>query len=109
MEKDGRGSRTLIQSLLRSSGNPRACMLTEPMWGIPYNLYAAIDPADRARILAVSNTVVLAIASPFGWIAGALAEVNHVLPFVLIGILVLSVSTFLVVVQPKEDSPTVPR
>jgi MFS family permease len=27
-------------TLLRVKGNPRACLWTEPMWGIPYNLYA---------------------------------------------------------------------
>ena len=72
-------------------------------------VYAAIDPADRARILAVSNTVVLAIASPFGWIAGALSEANQVLPFVLIGVLVLSVATFLVVVRPGHERPASPQ
>lgn len=30
----------LILSLLRLRGNPRSCVLTEPLWGIPYNLYA---------------------------------------------------------------------
>ena len=30
----------LIQSLLELRGNPRACVYTEPLWGIPFNLYA---------------------------------------------------------------------
>lgn len=29
----------LIRSLLNLRGNPRACVYTEPLWGIPYNLY----------------------------------------------------------------------
>ncbi len=31
---------TLFQTLREVRGNPRACLLTEPLWGIPYNLYA---------------------------------------------------------------------
>ena len=30
----------LVQTLLELKGNPRACVLTEPLWGIPYNLIA---------------------------------------------------------------------
>lgn len=30
----------LIQTLLELKGNPRASVLTEPLWGIPFNLYA---------------------------------------------------------------------
>jgi MFS family permease len=29
----------LISSLFEIKGNPKACLLTEPLWGIPYNLY----------------------------------------------------------------------
>lgn len=42
---------------------------------------AAVDPHHRARVLAVANTVVIALASPFGWIAGVLSERAKVLPF----------------------------
>ncbi len=31
---------SLITSLKNLSGNPRGCVYTEPLWGIPYNLYA---------------------------------------------------------------------
>lgn len=31
---------TLIHSLKRLRGNARGCVLTEPLWGIPFNLYA---------------------------------------------------------------------
>lgn len=44
---------------------------------------AIVDPHHRARILAVANTVVLAVASPFGWIAGVLSAQAKGLPFVL--------------------------
>lgn len=30
----------MIQSLRALRGNPRACVLTEPLWGIPHSLYA---------------------------------------------------------------------
>ncbi|HEY5562107.1 MAG TPA: MFS transporter [Clostridiaceae bacterium] len=30
----------LIKTLLNLKGNPRACVYTEPMWGIPFNLFA---------------------------------------------------------------------
>ena len=29
----------MIATLLHLKGNPRACLWTEPLWGIPYNLY----------------------------------------------------------------------
>jgi MFS family permease len=35
MKKDG-----LIPFLLTLKGNARACVLTEPLWGVPFNLYA---------------------------------------------------------------------
>jgi MFS family permease len=31
---------SLITSLRRLTGNPRGCVYTEPLWGIPFNLYA---------------------------------------------------------------------
>ena len=45
----------LVHSLLSLRGNPRACVYTEPLWGIPYNLYspyatlfmAALGISDR--------------------------------------------------------------
>ncbi len=33
-------SHSLFKTLLRLRGNPRACVYTEPLWGIPFNLYA---------------------------------------------------------------------
>lgn len=34
------GSHSLITTLKNLEGNARGCVLTEPLWGIPYNLYA---------------------------------------------------------------------
>ncbi len=31
---------SLVRMLFTLRGNPRACVFTEPLWGIPYNLYA---------------------------------------------------------------------
>ncbi len=31
---------SLIQTLKSLTGNPRACVYTEPLWGVPFNLYA---------------------------------------------------------------------
>lgn len=31
--------KSMISTLIHLKGNPRACMWTEPLWGIPYNLY----------------------------------------------------------------------
>lgn len=33
-------SHPLLETLTSLRGNPRACVYTEPLWGIPYNLYA---------------------------------------------------------------------
>src|SRR5690606_27370498 len=30
----------MVDTLLNLEGNPRACVYTEPLWGIPFNLYA---------------------------------------------------------------------
>ncbi len=30
----------LVRTLLSLKGNPKSCVLTEPLWGIPFNLYA---------------------------------------------------------------------
>lgn len=55
---------SLVKTLLGLKGNPRGCVYAEPLWGIPYNLYApyasvfmlALGLADRqiGLILSVS-------------------------------------------------------
>ncbi|MDC7242372.1 MAG: MFS transporter, partial [Spirochaetales bacterium] len=35
-----KNSRGLFSTLIHLKGNPRACVYTEPLWGIPFNLYA---------------------------------------------------------------------
>ena len=40
LEKPFLKNHALITTLKSLSGNPRGCVFTEPLWGIPYNLYA---------------------------------------------------------------------
>ena len=44
----------------------------------------SIDKGERARINAILAVVALSLASPFGWIAGQLSEINRILPFILL-------------------------
>lgn len=46
-----------------------------------------VDPQERARVLGLLNVLMIACASPFGWVAGWLSERNHAFPFVLNAIL----------------------
>jgi len=43
----------------------------------------SIDAQERARILAIIYMVVIIFTTPFGWIAGALSQINRVLPFLV--------------------------
>ena len=53
---------SLITTLKNLRGNPRGCVYTEPLWGLPYNLYApyisiymvALGLSDRQIGLIVS-------------------------------------------------------
>lgn len=42
-----------------------------------------VDPHERARIIAMMYVFVMALSSPFGWIAGVLSGMDHRLPFVM--------------------------
>ncbi|GHV32366.1 hypothetical protein AGMMS4952_22600 [Spirochaetia bacterium] len=42
-----------------------------------------VDPAERARVLALLQMTIMFVSAPFGWIAGLLSEVSRNLPFVL--------------------------
>jgi MFS family permease len=63
---------------------------------------ATVDPHERARLLAVANTVVLAVSSPFGWIGGILSERAEVLPFVMIAAVTAAAGLFLLVRNPER-------
>jgi MFS family permease len=45
-------------------------------------LMASIDPKERARIVALMTSFMIAFSSPFGYMAGVLSGVNRRLPFV---------------------------
>lgn len=61
----------LINTLITLKGNPRACVYTEPLWGIPFNLFApfaslymlALGVTDLQIGLIISIGMVLQIAS----------------------------------------------
>ncbi len=42
-----------------------------------------VDPKERARIQSIMYVGTILVASPFGWIAGTLSEINRSLPFIL--------------------------
>ena len=44
----------------------------------------AVDPKDRAGIMALFNVCTLVLATPFGWIAGLMSERSRYLPFFLL-------------------------
>mgnify|MGYP002713139205 CR=1 FL=1 len=44
---------SLVKTLFALKGNPRACIYTEPLWGIPFNLYA---PYVSVYMLAIGLT-----------------------------------------------------
>lgn len=59
-------------------------------------LVRAVDPAERARILALANVAVIAVTSPFGWVAGVLSERAKTMPFVmLLGIMAIAILSIL--------------
>lgn len=60
-------------------------------------LVRAVNPKERARILALANVVVIGVTSPFGWIAGVLSEQSKVMPFVLLlGVMALAITAIAV-------------
>jgi len=42
-----------------------------------------IHAAERARVQAIMNLIVMAATAPFGWIGGVLSDMSRILPFVL--------------------------
>ena len=42
-----------------------------------------VDPKERARLIAMMYVIVMALSSPFGWIAGVLSGIDHRLPFAM--------------------------
>jgi MFS family permease len=67
----------LVQSLLDLRGNPRACVYTEPLWGIPYNLYAPFATLYMYRLGVRDQQIglVLTISMVFQIVAALLGTV----------------------------------
>ena len=64
----------------------------------------SITPDERARINAILSIVVIALSSPFGWIAGRLSEANRILPFVL-NMVLFCIGMVLVALAWRSQSP----
>ena len=58
-------------------------------------VFGAIDPVERARCRSLINVVVLAITSPFGFLAGFLSDMDRRLPFALNMLLFVCMFCFL--------------
>ena len=43
----------------------------------------SLDAQERARVMAIIYMIVIIFTTPFGWIAGALSQINRVLPFMV--------------------------
>jgi len=42
-----------------------------------------VNPEERARVMAILNTIIIAINAPFGWIGGILSSFSRTFPFIL--------------------------
>jgi MFS family permease len=64
-------SHPLIDTLIHAKGNERACLITEPLWGIPYNLYVPFVSVYMAALgmtpLMIGLTATVFFASQMIW------------------------------------------
>lgn len=64
-------SHPLIDTLIHAKGNERACLITEPLWGIPFNLYAPFVSVYMAALgmtpLMIGMTATVYFASQMIW------------------------------------------
>jgi len=70
-------------------------------------LVTYIDIQERARMLSLVYVVMIALTSPFGWLAGILSEYNRMLPF-LLNIIIYLVMTVIIIFSKimKEKADT---
>ncbi|MDO4547992.1 MAG: MFS transporter, partial [Clostridia bacterium] len=70
----------MINTLVTLEGNPRACLFTEPLWGIPYNLYLPFVSVYMAGLgmtaiqIGTVTTVFLASQMVFAIFSGIIAD-----------------------------------
>lgn len=67
-------------------------------------LFGSIDPTERARCRSLINVVVLAVSSPFGFLAGFLSDMDRRLPFVL-NIMLFCFMIYFVLSRTDRESP----
>jgi MFS family permease len=65
------GANPLIQSLIELRGNPRACVYTEPLWGIPHSLYTPFISVYMAALLLSDRQIGLVASVSLFFRAGA--------------------------------------
>ncbi|MDD3212106.1 MAG: MFS transporter, partial [Eubacteriales bacterium] len=71
---------SLVHTILHLTGNQRACLYTEPLWGIPYNLYLPFVSVYMAAIgmspvmIGVVSTVFLASQMVWALFSGVLTD-----------------------------------
>ena len=68
-------------------------------------LVTFVDPQERARITALIYVIMLAVSSPFGYIAGLLSTVSRMLPFVLNIVLYIVCAVLLLLSKQTEEKP----
>jgi MFS family permease len=63
-----------------------------------------VDPAERARVMAVQRTIIMLATAPFGWIAGGLSDLDRALPIALTFVLlIIGVIATLIWYRPSEE------
>lgn len=70
----------LLHTVLHLEGNPKICLLTEPLWGIPYNLYSPYVSVYMAALgldplqVGVVSTVFFASQMVWALLSGVLTD-----------------------------------
>ena len=70
-------------ALLLLSTLIEACAYATVSTQIDRMIVVTVDAQERARIMSLLYLAVLAISTPFGWIAGRLSAINRDLPFLM--------------------------
>jgi len=70
-------------ALLLISTFIEACSYATVSTQIDRMIVVTVDARERARIMGLLFLIVIAITTPFGWIAGQLSMINRILPFIL--------------------------
>ena len=101
----------LAVTALEAFATPAATTLIDKL------VITAVDPKERARIMAILYVAMIVLTSPFGWIAGMLSEINRMLPFILSIVLLCACGILLLLAgrlvkggleYPAEPAPVAP-